>query len=200
MKNATRWKMNGAAALLLVSSILSVCVGGGAAAPLTGKLTTRGSKPVIVNGNKVNAGTAIFSGAQIQSPENVGATVDLGTLGRLDLAPKTDITLTFSAGNVAVELRAGYVVLTTQKGVKGYVRTPEGALSQTDPTKLSSVVVRMAGSVGPEAAAPIGAAGGLSAGATAGVAAAGAAVVGGAVAVKSSGRGQDVSPAAPRRP
>ena len=202
MKSSKRRKINGAAALLLASFILSVCVGVGFAAPMTGKLRTRGKKPVIVNGNKVNAGIAIFSGARIQSPENVGATVDLGVLGQLDLAPNTDLTLTFSAGDVSVDLRSGYVILTTKRRVKGIVYTSEGQVVQTDPSKLSSVVARTAGSLGPEASAPIGAtSGGVGAGTAAGVAGAGAAAAAvGAAARKGSGRGRAVSPSAPPRP
>jgi hypothetical protein len=62
------------------------------------------------------------------------------------------------------------------------------------------VIARTAGSVGPEAAAPIGAAGGsIGAGAAAGVGAAGAAVIGGAAAARGNGRGNDVSPLSPNR-
>ena len=195
-----RKKISKVASLLLASCILSICAGVGFAAPMTGKLRTRGSKPVIVNGNKAVSGSTIFSGAQIQSPEGVGVTVELGSLGRLDMAPNANVTLTFSAGNVAAELKSGYVVLTTNKGIKGSVRTSEGQLVETDPSKLSSVIARTTGSVGPEAAAPVGAAaGGIGAGTAAGIGAAGAAVVGGAAAARGDGRGNDVSPSSPNR-
>jgi hypothetical protein len=201
MKSSRCRKIKRGAAMLLASGLLTVYVGIASAAPLMGKLKTGGSKPIIVNGYKVASGTAIFSGSQIQSPAGVGATVELGALGRLDIAPRTEVTLTFSEGNVAAELKSGYVVLTTRKGVKGSVRTPDGKLAQTDITKLSSVIARTAGSAGPEASVPIGAAaGGIGAGTAAGVGAAGAAVVGGAAAARGNGRGRDLSPTTPRQP
>ncbi len=167
---------------------------------LMGKLRTRNNKPVLVNSNKATSGTTVLSGSQIVCPEKVGATVDLGLLGRVDMAPSTDVTLTFDGTRINVRLNAGYVVLTTKKGIAGTVTTAEGKVFVTDSSKLSSVVARTAGAAGPEAAAAVGAAaGGIGAGGTAGIAGAGAAVVGGAAA-KASGRGSSLSSDNPRKP
>ena len=169
------------------------------ASPILGKLRTRDNRPVLVNGNSVRAGTTIFSGARVQSPAKIGATIDLSYLGRVDMAPNTDLIIIFDATKIEVQLKSGYVVLTTNKGIAGKVMTSEGKVFQTDMTKLSSVVARTVGSEGPEVAAPIGAAaGGLGAGATGGIGAAGAAVVGGAAAAKGSDRGSDLSTDRPR--
>ena len=171
-----------------------------AGAGLMGKLRTRDNKPVLVNNNKAKSGTTIMSGARIQCPEKIGATIDLGSLGRLDMAPNTDVALTFDATRVAVQLNSGYVVLTTNKGITGTVTNADGRVVQTDVTKLSSVVAMTAGAVGPEAAVPIGAGASLlSAGAAAGVAGSAAAVVGGTATSKSKG-GSDLSTDNPRRP
>lgn len=164
----------------------------------TGKLKTRNNKQVTLNGNKAASGTTILSGAQIQTPEKVGATVEINGLGRLDMAPQVDVKIEFVAGQIIVELKSGYVVLTTAKGVKGFVKMPDGKTIELDGTKQSSVIARTEGSIGPEASAPVGAAGGIGAGgAAAGAAAAGGTVVGGAAASKSK-RGKDVSPSTPR--
>lgn len=168
---------------------------------LLGKLRTSNNKPVLVNSNKASSGTTIISGARIECPDKIGATVDLGSLGRLDIAANSDVTLEFAANEVRVKLRAGYVVLTTNKGVTGTVNTSEGDVFGTDPTKVSSVIAKMAGVAGPEAGAAIGAGVvGSSAGTAAGVAAAAAAVVGGTAAVKAGVRGSDVSSDNPRQP
>jgi hypothetical protein len=170
-----------------------------AAPTIMGTLKTRDNKPVLVNGNKVNSGTTILSGARIQSPAKTGATVDVPSLGRLDFAPNTDFVVTFDASKITVRLKAGYVVLTTRKGISGMVTTPDGKAFETDSSKLSSVIARTAGSQGPEAAVPIGAAGGMSTGAAAAtIGGAGAAVVGGAAAAGSSGRGSNLSTDKPR--
>ena len=166
-----------------------------------GKLRTRNNKPVLVNLNKASSGTTILSGSRIQCPEKIGATVDLGVLGRLDIAPQTDLTLNFLAGEIRVQLNLGYVVLTTNKGISGTVTTSEGTVFVTDPSKVSSVVARTRDAQGPETSVLVGAgAGGLGAGGTAGVAGAEAAVVGGATATTSNGRGSDLSTDNPRKP
>lgn len=189
-----------AAPLLLGSCMLLVFASVAFAAPMTGKLKTRDNKPITVNGNKVNPGIAIFSGSQIESPDGVGATIELGALGRLDMAPLTSVTLSFSAGNVHVALKSGYVVLTTKKGVKGSVITLDGKVIETDSSKLSSVIARTEGSIGPEASAQVGAAaGGVGIGTAIGMGAAGAAVISGAAATSNTNRGSSVSPSTPNR-
>jgi len=193
-KNSKTISLMAIAVLLLVTHVATAT-----AATPTGKLRTRNNKPLLVNGNSVKPGTTIFSGANIQSPAKVGATIDLGSLGRLDMAPLTDVTLVFDAVHIDVQLKSGYVVLTAGKGITGRVVTSEGKVLETDVTKLSSVIARTAGSAGPEVAAPIGAAaGGLSAGAVGGIGAAGAAVIGGAAAAQGSTRGSDLSTDKPR--
>jgi hypothetical protein len=165
---------------------------------IMGTLRTRDNKPVLVNGNKVRSGTTVISGAHIQSPEKTGATVEVASLGRLDFAANTDFVVTFDAGKITVRLKAGYLVLTTRKGINGVVTTPDGKAFETDSTKLSSVIARTAGALGPEASVPVGAAGGMSTGASATVGGVGAAVVGGAAAANSKGRGSDLSSDKPR--
>jgi hypothetical protein len=170
-----------------------------AGSPMMGKLKTRDNKPVTVNGANVSSGTTIMSGAQIQCPEKIGATVDLGSLGRLDIAPKTDLTLTFDSTKITVELRSGYLVLTTKPGIYGTVNTLEGRVA-TDPSQLSSVIARTSDAAGPETSAQIGAgSGGLGTAGLTGIAGAAAAVIGGAAAASSS-RGSNLSSDNPRAP
>lgn len=164
----------------------------------TGKLKTRNNKQVTLNGNKASSGTTVFSGARIQTPEKVGATVEVKGLGRLDMAPQVDLKIEFVGGQIVVELKSGYVVLTTAKGVKGIIKMPDGKIIELNGEKQSSVIARTEGSVGPEASAPVGAAGGLGAGGVAAGAATGGAVVGGAAATKNN-RGKAVSPSTPRQ-
>lgn len=194
-KNSRTISLMAIAVLLLVTHVATVS----ASTPVSGKLRTRNNKPLLVNGNSVKPGTTIFSGANIQSPAKVGATIDLGSLGRLDMAPLTDVTLVFDAVHIDVQLKSGYVVLTAGKGITGRVVTSEGKVLETDVTKVSSVIARTAGSAGPEVAAPIGAAaGGLGAGAVVGIGAAGAGVIGGVAAAQGSTRGSDLSTDKPR--
>jgi hypothetical protein len=192
-------KLSKTIALVFVTCAFTVQVMAGSG--LMGTLRTGNNKSVLVNSNKAGSGTTIISGARIQCPDKIGATVDLGSLGRLDIAANSDLTLVFVAGKVTVQLRSGYVVLTTNKGITGIVNTSEGTNFGTDPSKVSSVIARMKGAQGPETGAAIGASqGGMGAGRIAGIAAAAAGVVGGAAAVKSGKRGSDLSSDDPRKP
>ena len=182
--------------LLLIAGALHVV----AAAPPMGKLKTRDNKPILINGHKAVSGTTLLSGSEIQCPDKVGATIDLGYLGRLDIAPNTDLTLTFHSASVSVQLRSGYVVLTTNKGICGSVNTTDGQVFKTDCSKTSSVIAKTRGAIGPETAASVGAqGGGINGAAAVGLAGAGAAVASGAAA-KSGGRGSNLSTDNPRIP
>jgi hypothetical protein len=198
---AKLWKVIKATSLLLVLSVSQAWVSAVTPSRIIAKLKTRENKPVKVNGNKTSSGTSIFSGAQIQTPEGVGATVELGPLGRVDMTPKADLTLTFAESGVNVELRSGCAVLTTKVGVKGALISDDGKVLYTDPSKLSTVIGRTASCLGPEAALPIGAAVPALGSSTASVAgAAGSAVVSGATAAKGNGRGADLSSSTPGKP
>ena len=151
-----------------------------------GRLTTRGNNPVTVNGNSAKSGETIFSGQQIQTPEGVGATVQLSGLGRVDIAPNTNLTLTFEEGKISVALASGCVILTAGKGVVGTVQAG-GAEQQTD--RANGGVINVCTSQTPGAAPVIGqgAAAGAGAGAGTGGAAAGGVAAGGTAAAPASG-------------
>jgi hypothetical protein len=140
----------------------------------SGRLTTRGNNPITVNGNAGHSGETIFSGQQLQTPDGVGATVQLPGLGRVDLAPRTNLTLTFGGNRIGVNLVGGCVILTANKGVAGTVETSGGGTQRTDTEKGSSVDVCTNDKPGGAPLVGQGAAAGAGAGAGAGTAAAGA--------------------------
>jgi|GEM_PF-1853128 len=93
---------------------------------LSGRLEMDRDKYILVNGNPAGAGTTIFSGAQLLTPGLVGTSVDLPSLGKLDVTPDTNLTLTFNKASVDVLVIKGDAFLTTLEGIKGSVTTPEG--------------------------------------------------------------------------
>ena len=133
---------------VLVGCALQVLVMAGS--ELTGKLETFDNKSVSVNDRKAKSGATVQSGSDIQCPEKIGATIDLGQLGRLDLAPNTDLRLGFDPYGITIHLRSGYIVLTTNKKITGRVTTSEGKLFLTDSSKVSAVVVKTKDAVGAE--------------------------------------------------
>lgn len=100
--------------------------------PLSGKLTTKGNQPILVNGTSLSSGGTILSGATIDVPDGVGATIDLGPLGSIDLAPNTKVIVEFSDGQVRVRLVHGCVILRTKKGTSGQIDTEQGVAAQND--------------------------------------------------------------------
>lgn len=138
-------------ALLLVFATTQVYVGVSFAGPgavvpgesaaitpqqTTGILTTQGNRKITVNGANAISGATIVSGARIETPAGVGATVRLGTLGWLDIAPQASLSLTFDgSGNVNIFLSQGCVVLYTKKNTTGQIDTAEGVRGKSDPTK-----------------------------------------------------------------
>ena len=146
-----RQRATSAIALLLIFSISQIYVHASlagksllttntAAAPVpTGKLTTRGNNPITVNGNSTRSGMTVLSGAQLQTPTDVGASVQLGRLGVLRLAPETSLTLNYDDSSVDVVLASGYITLTTNEGVKGSITTPDGKTERTNSATRSTI-------------------------------------------------------------
>ena len=141
----TRTKVKATIVVLLVYSILQISVQLAFAQPVArlrkvavpqqvvGRLTTKGDKPVTVNGLSASSGAAIASGATIET-SNGSATVVLGPLGRLEIAPNTKVVLTFDeTGAVKALVLNGCVTLIGSKGTKGEVATESASVGTTDP-------------------------------------------------------------------
>jgi hypothetical protein len=78
---------------------------------ITARLTTKNNQPITVNGNSVGTGGTILTGATIETPDQVGATIDLGDGGVVELQPGSKIQLDFDEnGNVRVKVLRGCVV------------------------------------------------------------------------------------------
>lgn len=98
-----------------------------------GILTTVGNKPISVNGTAAITGATILSGAGIETPEGVGATVSLAPLGSLEMEQNSKVTLTFQTGSIKVLLLKGCVTLHANQGVLGEIDTEKDTVSKTDP-------------------------------------------------------------------
>lgn len=75
---------------------------------ITATLHTKNNQPVSINGNPAGTGTTILTGATIETPDQVSATIDLGAAGTVEVGPNTKIELSFDEnGNVHVKLIRG---------------------------------------------------------------------------------------------
>jgi hypothetical protein len=175
-------------ALLLIFSMAQVYVGVSLAlpsqgGPLTGQLITKDNQSILVNGVSLKSGGTILSGATIEVPDGVGATINLGPLGSIDLAPNTKVMIEFEDGKVKVKLIQGCVIMRTKKGTDGEINTEQGNAATTD--KKNDAVADVC--FPPGAPSPIVNAGAAAnAGAGAGPAGLGAGVGGGGLSVQST--------------
>lgn len=132
-----------AVAALLLLSIIQVSLQVGLAEPIksttvpqqiVARLTTRNNQSITVNGLSATTGASILTGATIETGADQSATVNLGPLGSLDIAPNTKLVLTYDdQGNVKALLVYGCAVLTAKKKTNGEIATEQGSLGKTDP-------------------------------------------------------------------
>ncbi len=92
----------------------------------TGKLVTRGNQSVLVNGTSASTGASILTGATIETGDGVGATINLGPLGSVDLAPNTKLELQYDNDGIKLRLISGCTVLRNKKGKGGEISTEQG--------------------------------------------------------------------------
>src|SRR5499426_4875855 len=136
-----------AIAALLLFSIMQISLQVGLAEPTSNttnatpvpqqfvaRLTTRNNQPITVNGLGASTGASILTGATIETGADQSATVNLGPLGSLDIAPNTKLVLSYDDhGNVKAVIIFGCAILTAKKKTKGEVATENGSAGKTDP-------------------------------------------------------------------
>jgi hypothetical protein len=96
-------------------------------------VTVPGSQSISINSAKAISGATILSGAAIATPNEVSATVVIGSVGTLDIAPSTTLKTEFDqSGNVKVTLTQGCAIMRARKDVVGRIVTPDGTAAKTD--------------------------------------------------------------------
>jgi len=188
--NLKHHRASKAVATLVLFAMAQVAIQIGFAAPSTSvtpvvpipqqfiaRLTTRNNQPITVNGAGATTGASILTGATIETGADQSATVNLGSLGSLDIAPNTKLVLTYDDnGNVKAVIIFGCAILTAKKKTKGEVATEQGSAGKTDPATGGILDICFP----PGAASPVvGQGAAAAAGAGAGAAGAGAAAGGG---------------------
>lgn len=78
---------------------------------ITGKNVDGQTPFVKVNGETAQSGRSIFSSSTIATPENAGAIISLGKIGKLELAPNTTLALSFSDKGISGDLMTGRVTV-----------------------------------------------------------------------------------------
>ena len=105
------------------------------------RLRTKNNGTVTVNGLSATTGATIATDATIETDAVTSATVNLGALGSLDIAPNTKVVLTYDdQGNVKVKLVSGCAVLRTKKNAEGQVVLPDGTVAGKSEKKKGGVL------------------------------------------------------------
>jgi len=191
---------------LLVVVTSQVLVGAGIAAPYSGELAsspvvqdisgvlaTSANKPIMVNGQSAITGATIVSGATVETPDQVKATIAIPGHGSVAAEGNTKFTVTFDQSGIKINLIRGCLVLVTMKGTTGEIDNAQGVVGRSDGLNDGRLDVCPTRTAGAAAAGGAGGLFGLGTAATVVIVAGGiAAVV--AIAVT---RGSNSSPSAP---
>jgi hypothetical protein len=129
----------------------------GAPQQLSGVLSTQGNQAITVNGVSTSPGATILTGANVETPVGVGATIDFGALGSLQIDPNTKVTVEFQNGSIKVTVLQGCVVLRTKRGTRGEVDTSQGVVKTSDGSKNDTLPICAPGAVATAPAAAPGA-------------------------------------------
>jgi hypothetical protein len=85
---------------------------------ISARLITPNNQPITVNGNPVGTGGTILTGATIETPDQFGATIDLGEAGVVELQPGAKVQLDYDEnGNVRVKVMRGCAVTKKKSNV-----------------------------------------------------------------------------------
>jgi hypothetical protein len=100
-----------------------------------GELTVRGKMPtdekpfVLVNGDRSFTGRSVFSSGTIATTETTSAIINLGKIGRVEVAPASVLTLTFSDNSISGVLSSGDVRVANADGVAVRINTPNDVIT-----------------------------------------------------------------------
>src|SRR6266566_5218462 len=138
-------RITSATALLLTLAIAQAYAPVGLASPATSPsatpqqasavLTTTGNKPITVNGANAISGATILTGAAIETPDLVGASLNIPGHFSLDISAKASLSVEFDRNSIKINLIKGCIVLRTKKGTTGEIDTSQGVAGKTDGSK-----------------------------------------------------------------
>jgi hypothetical protein len=93
---------------------------------IAGELIVSGKTTVTVNGETAQTGRSVFSASTITTPENTTATINLGRIGKLELAPNSSLTVSFDQNSISGNLTAGAVTVIGSAETTSAITTANG--------------------------------------------------------------------------
>jgi hypothetical protein len=122
------WSRNFIALLVAVAvlSVYSMVVLAAPGAKASGELTVTGQ--VTVNGQKVISGGTLFSDSVISTADQSSASVSISKMGRVELAPNSNLRLSFANNSLIAMLETGSAQVSTLAGVTVNLTTKDGTV------------------------------------------------------------------------
>lgn len=96
---------------------------------ISGKLSKGEIPAVLVNGEMAQNGRSIFSASTITTPADANAIINIAKLGKIELAPNTNLTISFDENGINGDLTTGKVTVLGATAVVN-IKTPNGQIAK----------------------------------------------------------------------
>ena len=126
------------AVAVAVLSVYSMVVLAAPGAKASGELSVSGQ--VTVNGQKVISGGTIFTDSTISTAAQSSASVSISKVGRVELAPNSNLRLSFAENSITAMLETGSAQVSTLAGTTVNLTTKDGTVV-VDGTQATSFTV-----------------------------------------------------------
>ena len=125
------------AVAVAVLSVYSMVVLASPGAKASGELSVSGN--VTVNGQKVISGGTVFSDSTISTAAQSSASVSISKVGRVELAPNSNLRLSFAENSITAMLETGSAQVSTLSGTTVNLTTKDGTVvvDGTQPTTFT---------------------------------------------------------------
>jgi hypothetical protein len=114
------------AVAVAVLSVYSMVVLAAPGAKASGELTVSGQ--VTVNGQKMISGGTVFSDSTISTAAQSSASVNISKVGRVELAPNSNLRLSFGDDSISATLETGSAQVSTLAGTTVNLTTKDGTV------------------------------------------------------------------------
>src|SRR4026207_1278542 len=114
------------AVAVAVLSVYSMVVLAAPGAKASGELSVSGQ--VTVNGQKMISGGTIFSDSVISTAAQSSASVNISKVGRVELAPNSNLRLSFAENSITALLETGSAQVSTLTGTTVNLTTKDGTV------------------------------------------------------------------------
>ena len=108
--NSKLWIRKALSACLSITLLATCSAVALANSKVSGELTVAGNG-VLVNGESAQSGRSIFSSSTVVTPDSANAIVAFGKLGKIEIAPSSNVSLSFDENGISGNLSSGKITV-----------------------------------------------------------------------------------------